>query len=805
MSANNTLLADLTPAQKEAVTHINGPMLVVAGAGSGKTRVVTRRIAYLVAQGVQPWRILALTFTNKAAREMRERVEDLVGEAPRWMGTFHSICARILRMDIELLGDGRRGNFTILDQGDQEGLVKQAMKQLDIDAKNYKPSSVLSSISKAKSDFIRPDEYDSITPRDRMVQEVYTVYEAALNGNNALDFDDLLILAARLLQKSPEALAKYRQRFPYLLVDEYQDTNRAQYQLLRALAGRTANLHATGDPDQSIYSWRGADYRNIMDFQRDFPGAKVVRLEENYRSTKFILAAANYLIQHNSHRIAKDLFTTRDGGERVNVVRLQSDRMEASWIVDRLAELREHGERLGEMAVFYRTNAQSRSLEEALMARALPYQLVGGIRFYERKEIKDILAHLKVRVNPQDIVSLRRVVQCRPGVGERTLEKIAEAAEQAGMAVFDFLADEHFNQLYKGTGKIRDFAKWCRELKEIDITRADVAVKEILSRSHLIEAAIAAADKDDLSEDRVENLHALTARAGEFVSMRLASAPDVDPEAAEEEVRAGSAIDLPAFLEDVALVADVDGWAGDADKITLMTLHSAKGLEFDNVFVTGLEEGLLPHRNCRDDESREEERRLFYVGITRAKKRAWVTHAATRFIHGSMDFSKASQFLSELPGEAVTEQDFGDSLSSQFGSGYRGGKRAWEDVDDFGDDDLADPGFGDDDFGADAAGDFFDFDGDFDPGFAQEPGTDFDGDAPAAEKKKTAWPKREWPKAKPKEKPVYQSKYKPGDLVRHPMFGSGKVLTVERGKIMVQFFASGTRLLNEDLAQLSKE
>ncbi len=373
-SAANSLLADLTPAQIEAVTHMNGPMLVVAGAGSGKTRVVTRRIANLIGQGVKPWRILALTFTNKAAREMRERIAGLVGEAPAWMGTFHSVCARILRYDIAMLDDRRDGRFTIMDQGDQEGLVKQAMKRLDIDDKTYRPSSVLSAIGKAKSDFVKPEEYDTVTPRDRVIQEVYAAYEETLRNQNALDFDDLLILAARLLDHSPEALAKYRSRFPYILVDEYQDTNRAQYRLLRALAGSTANIHATGDPDQSIYSWRGADYRNIMDFQRDFPGARIVRLERNYRSGKFILSAANHLIRNNPHRIEKDLYTERPDGEQVTLARMQSDRMEALWIAERVNESRARGGRLGDMAVFYRTNAQSRSLEEALMREGLPYQ-----------------------------------------------------------------------------------------------------------------------------------------------------------------------------------------------------------------------------------------------------------------------------------------------------------------------------------------------------------------------------------------------------------------------------------------------
>jgi DNA helicase-2/ATP-dependent DNA helicase PcrA len=375
-------------------------------------------------------------------------------------------------------------------------------------------------------------------------------------------------------------------------------------------------------------------------------------------------------------------------------------------------------------------------------------------------------------------------------VGERSLDKVAEAAEAAGMSAFAFLAHPNFPELYKANRKMLDFAEWCSRLAKIDTTRADVAVKEILALSGLVESAIAAADKDDLSEDRIENLHAMIGRAGEFVSMRLAASPDAvagaDPDSDEEEIRAATAIDLAAFLEDVALVADIDSYEGVAEKITLMTLHSAKGLEFDNVFVTGLEEGLLPHRNCRDDAALEEERRLFYVGITRAKKRAWITHATTRFIHGSVDFTKPSQFLAELPESSVTEQDFGDRLSTQFGGGYKSGggtkKGAWEDLDDpFTDDEFAD---------VDVPDAFPDFDAD--PVFADE-----DGFIPPA--------KKAWPKPPPKVRPARSSKFRPGDLVRHPLFGSGKVLTADKGKIMVQFFASGTRLLNEDLAQLSKE
>ncbi|MCL2000611.1 MAG: UvrD-helicase domain-containing protein [Planctomycetes bacterium] len=777
------LLDDLTPPQREAVTHVNGPILVVAGAGSGKTRVVTRRVAHLVRLGVRPWRILALTFTNKAAREMRDRVASLVGEAPPWMGTFHSICARIIRNDIHNLADGRDNRFSILDSSDQESLVKQALKHLGCGDKLIRPSAILASISRAKSNFIPPKDYGIDSWRDEIVGKIYIEYEKTLRELNSLDFDDLLVLTVRLLAASPETLIKYRGRFSYLLVDEYQDTNRVQYQLLKSLAGSGANIHATGDPDQSIYSWRGADYRNIMDFQSDFPGARLVRLEENYRSGKFILAAANGLIRHNRDRIAKDLFTTRPGGEKAVVARLQSDRMEAQWIAECLAELREKGAKLGEMAVFYRTNAQSRPLEEALMRLSIPYQLVGGVRFYERREIKNLLAHLKLRMNPRDLASFRRVAAGRPGIGEKTLEQIVQAAEYAGQAVFSFLSGPDFPGALKLNGKLADFSRWCVALAGVDVSRADVAVKRILEHSGLIETAIASAGKDKLAEDRLENLHSLAARAGDFVQMRLACAPVSDAGAGEEEARSATAIDLAAFLEDVALVADVDDWASNSDQAALMTLHSAKGLEFDHVFVGGLEEGILPHRNSSDDQALEEERRLFYVGITRAKRRVWITHAACRAIHGNMDFSHPSRFLDELSEETLERLDYGDNLSLSFGGGNATlpGNRTRMRPDSA--------------FAADFTDvEFPEVEEDFDPypDFALEPDHLPVKRAGAVYGKKTPATVKPLP-------------FRPGDLVCHPMFGHGKVLMLDKGKIMVQFFSAGTRLLQEELAQLSRE
>ncbi|MDR1534282.1 MAG: UvrD-helicase domain-containing protein [Planctomycetota bacterium] len=762
------LFADLTPPQREAASHLGGPMLVVAGAGSGKTRVVTRRVAHLIGQGVAPWRLLTLTFTNKAAREMRERVEKLVGRAPSWMGTFHAICARLLRRDIGLLADGRDSRFSILDQGDQEGLVKNALKALATAGKENRPGAILSRIGRIKSDFILPGDFRPESWRDEVVAQVYREYERQLRSMNALDFDDLLILTARLLEASPEALARYRSWFPFILVDEYQDTNRAQYRLLKALAGPDANLHATGDPDQSIYSWRGADYRNIMDFQSDFPGARLVRLEENYRSGRFILEAANQLIRHNPDRLAKELRTSRPGGEKVRLARLPSDRLEAEWIGEQAAKLLAGGAPAGEIAVFYRTNAQSRTLEEAFVNRNIPYQLIGGVRFYDRREIKDLLAILRARVNPRDLVSLGRMVAFFPGVGAKTLEKIAAAAAEAGVPAFSFLASPDFGRRFASgrAGKASAFAAWCARVAAIDLARADLAVRLALELPGLAEI-LADDDEDKRAEERLDNLYSLAARANEFVRRRLAGEGT-----GEGDGEAAGAVDLPAFLEDVALVADIDGAADGASRITLMTLHNAKGLEFDDVFIAGLEEGLLPHRNAVDDSAAAEERRLFYVGLTRARERAWLSHAEIRTVYGGSEIRLPSRFLAELPLSALEKFDY--SGSGRTGAGRRGRNAG---------DGLFDPG------------------ADFDPnpGFLPETPPDFP--EPAGE----SLSGRRRPPGRGGPNPPAGGGWKAGDLVRHPLHGSGKVLSGEKRRVMVQFFSSGIRVFPADLAQLRRE
>ncbi len=643
------ILDHLTDAQREAVTHIDGPMLVVAGAGSGKTRVVTRRIAYLIANGVRPHQILAMTFTNKAAGEMKERVAALAGEAPRWVGTFHSVCARLLRFDLDKLAEGRTGNFTIFDDSDQQGLVKQALKTLSIDDKRFRPRTLLSAISSAKCGMKSPDDLPCGSWEDDVIAKVYRYYERELRRMNAADFDDLLTLTVQMLEKVPGLKEVYHDRFRYLLIDEYQDTNRAQYRLMKLLTGANRNVHATGDPDQSIYSWRGADYRNIMEFQKDFPGARIVQLEQNYRSTQAILDAANALIRNNEERFEKNLFTENMAGLPPALASLPNDRYEAEWIVEKALGMRAEGTPLTQMAIFYRTHSQSRSIEEAFMREGVPYQIIGGVRFYERKEIKDLLAHLKILVNPRDAVSLRRIIDSKStGVGAKTFDNIAALSAEAGQSEWDFLRRDDFDQAYNGRAnkKLKAFCAWCQSFARIKLAPVDECVRQVINRSGLIEQIQIRSEQDPSEEDRLENIDAFLARALEFAAAH--------PEAA-----------LPEFLEDVALVAEVDEWDREADKISMMTLHSAKGLEFPCVFLPGLEEGLLPHENAYTKSAAEEERRLLYVGITRARERLFISFASSRLRFGQVNFASPSRFLRELPLEEFTMEDLA-------GAAYRG-------------------------------------------------------------------------------------------------------------------------------------
>ena len=640
------ILEGLTEAQHEAVTHLDGPMLVVAGAGSGKTRVVTRRIAYLISKGVWADQILAMTFTNRAAGEMKQRVEALVGVVPRWLGTFHSACAKFLRTDVAKLSEGRTSQFTIYDESDQQALVKECTGALGVDASVFRPRPVLARISKAKCSRTPPSAFGSGSADDDTIARIYQVYEDRLHELDALDFDDLLVLAVRLLEDLPELRDIYHSRFRYLLVDEYQDTNRIQYDLLRLLTGTSQNVHVTGDPDQSIYSWRGAEYRNMMDFTTDFDDVRVVRLEQNYRSRAAILTAANALIRHNRERVDKELFTENPGHGSVRIVRLADERAEAEWVCERVAGLRAQGVSFRDMAVFYRTNTQSRPFEEVLVWAGIPYQIVGGLRFYERKEIKDFLAHLKLLVNPHDVVSLARVLACcATGIGPKTLARLLAASNENGDAVFTFLQRDDLAERFSGRlpARVAEFAGWCRELGAVELAPVSTCVRHVLTHSGLVEYYRERRDIEPASQDRIDNLHALADRAAEF------------------ERDHGDAA-LPDFLQDVALVSDVDSWDHSADCLALMTLHSSKGLEFPFVFIAGLERGLLPHQNASSPAAEEEERRLFYVGITRAQEEVAITLAARRFLWGRTQQRLESPFLLELPAEIVERTD----LASQY-------------------------------------------------------------------------------------------------------------------------------------------
>ncbi|MHC4870953.1 MAG: ATP-dependent helicase [Planctomycetota bacterium] len=643
-------LENLNDNQREAAQHIDGPMLVVAGAGSGKTRVVTSRIAHLINSGINDYNILALTFTNKAAREMAQRVEDMVGPIRALVTTFHSACARWLRYDIESFDCGRSSRFSIYDADDQGSIVKACLKELEEDPKKQNYRNICNAISKNKINFIDPDEAltEAFSPKQKIAAQVYQIYEKKLKESNAVDFDDLLILTIEMLKSNDAILKKYQERYKYILVDEYQDTNRIQYTLLKLLVGNNTNIHATGDPDQSIYSWRGADYRNIMDFQNDYEGTRIVMLEENYRSSQLILNASNMLIQNNENRYDKTLFTRCPEGERVKLCHLSDDRTEAAFVASELKRLLSEGKSYRDAAVFYRVNAQSRSLEEVFMREGIAYSIVGGLRFYERKEIKDLLAYLKCINNSRDGISFRRMTGTpSKGIGAKTLDTLEVEALKYNDGIIEFILRPDFADIYGGrvTAKLKDFRKFCRELTDIPQTPVQSTIEKVIELSGIKE--FYKSDNDPRSNERIENIEALVNRAAEF-----------------DQINPGK--DLPAFLEEVALVADVDFWNDSADAVTLMTIHSAKGLEFNNVFVVGIEDGLLPHKNSLETPAEiEEERRLLYVAMTRAEKRLYLTTAAQRMQWGRIDVTMPSMFIDELPIDEIEETNLygGDAVA----------------------------------------------------------------------------------------------------------------------------------------------
>jgi DNA helicase-2/ATP-dependent DNA helicase PcrA len=647
IATDDPLLDGLNPAQREAVLRVDGPLLVLAGAGSGKTRVLTTRLARLIDHhGVDPSRILAVTFTNKAAGEMKERIARLLGRAPTgmWVGTFHAIGARMLRAAPHLVG--RTPSFTIYDQDDTGSVVKRIMERHRLNTKQFTPRGVHAAISDAKNALVTPDEYANLAmdPFSRAVAAVYRDMGEDLRIANATDFDDLLVLPVRMLAENPAELEKYRRRFQYVLVDEYQDTNRAQYQLVKLLAGGHGNLCVVGDDDQSIYGWRGADIRNILDFSKDFPEAHTVRLEENYRSTPEVLDLANVVISANRGRMGKTLRPTRASGERVTAVRCLDERDEAEFVVEEMVTRRAQssGMTLRDFAVVYRTNAQSRALEEALRKRAIAYRLVGTVRFYDRREVRDLMGYLKLIANPADDEAFRRAVAVpKRGLGDTTIEALAAAARAAGIPMLAAAVRPELLGTIRpaARGALTEFAALIAGFQESAREAAvDELLKEVVEGIRYDEYLRAEGPE---SADRIDNVRELITGAAEQV--------------ADEEGEVGLT-PLDHFLQKAMLVAELDKLGPDADAVTLMTMHNAKGLEFPVVFITGLEDGLFPLAKAFDDPKLlEEERRLFYVGITRAERKLFLTHAEERRRNGEFMPSKASSFLVAIP-EDMLEQ-----------------------------------------------------------------------------------------------------------------------------------------------------
>ena len=637
----NSLLTGLNKEQQQAVQHTEGPLLILAGAGSGKTKVLTVRIAHLLAQGVNPYEILAITFTNKAAKEMKSRVESLVGDVANriWLSTFHSFCAKFLRFEIDNFL-GYNSNFTIYDTSDSQAVIKSALKALNLDDKYYPVGAMIAAISDAKNKLLFASDFRK-QARDfyqQKVADVYEYYERELRKNNALDFDDLLLVAVRLLQSNAAVLDKYSHRFRYVMIDEYQDTNHAQYLLAKLLASHWKNIAVVGDADQSIYAWRGADIQNILDFEKDYPNCTSIKLEQNYRSTKIILDAANAVIDNNEGRPEKNLWTDKIEGAKIQHFTAQSEHEEAAFIGDTIAKKHDiHDVPYGDMAILYRTNAQSRVLEEALIKRALPYTMVGGTKFYDRKEIKDVLAYLRVLYNPFDDLSLLRIINVpKRSIGATTVAKLQDYAREKGTSLFMTLTQLHLIDSIKGKTKekLEEFGILIFTLvsEMEDKTVLDI-LESILDRTGYLAQLEESTDPQD--QARAENIGELLSVAKDF--------QDTNPAGTVED-----------FLEQVALVNDVDSFEQEEAKVTLMTLHAAKGLEFPIVFLCGLEEGLFPHsRTLMNPEEIEEERRLAYVGITRAEKELYISNATTRTVFGRTSSYLPSRFIDEIPEELV--------------------------------------------------------------------------------------------------------------------------------------------------------
>ena len=663
-----SLLDDLNPMQKKAVEQIDGPCLVIAGAGSGKTKVLTYKVAYLIEKGVKPWNILAITFTNKAANEMKERVEKLVGVATNeiWLGTFHSVCVRILRKFIDRLGYDN--SFIIFDTSDQKTLVKNCLKELNIDSKLFTEKSVLNEISNAKNDMMDPDEYNgnySGDYRKKIIGKVYALYQKKLKENNAVDFDDIINLTIKILQNNKDIIDYYCDKFKYILVDEYQDTNKSQFVLVSLLASRNGNITAVGDSDQSIYSFRGADITNILNFERDFPGTKIVKLEQNYRCTGNILKAANAVIKHNGNKYEKKLWTENDEGALPTVYCGNDEYQEASYVVRKINEL-ERTEKMknSDFAILYRMNSQSRAIEDVLRREGVLYKIIGGLKFYERKEIKDTIAYLRLIANQADNLALERIInEPKRGVGKTSLDKIEQISNETGMPMYEVVknAQNYVPKIYNNTRSFIDLIEKYKKMVQIRSTQeADETnltniievpgednEEQRLSIPDLITSVLKESGYiDSLKTENTVEAESRIQNIGEFLTV----AEEFEKESADKS--------LNEFLNNISLSSDTDNLEETDDVVTLMTLHSAKGLEYPVVFLVGMEEGIFPgYQSMGDDNELEEERRLFYVGITRAKKYLFLTCANMRKIFGSTSYNPPSRFLKEIPKDLLDGYD----------------------------------------------------------------------------------------------------------------------------------------------------
>ena len=654
------LIEGLNDKQKEAVLNTDGPCLVIAGAGSGKTKVLTHKIAYLMAEkNIKPWNILAITFTNKAANEMKQRVENLVGEAAKdmWIGTFHSICVRILRKTIDRIGFD--SSFLIFDTSDQKTLIKECMKTLKIDDKMFTDKSVLAEISNGKNEMLEPKAYMVKYAGDfrrEKIGEIYELYQKRLKENNAIDFDDIINFTIKILTENPDILEYYSEKFKYILVDEYQDTNKAQFTLVTILASRYGNITVVGDNDQGIYSFRGADISNILNFEKDYPGTKIIKLEQNYRCTGNILNAANAVIKHNENKYEKKLWTQNDEGELPTIHRADDEYDEGRYIVEQINHLkREEYFKNSDFVILYRMNSQSRAIEEILRREDIPYKIVGGLKFYERKEIKDIISYLRLIYNPSDNISLKRVInEPKRGIGKTSVDNVQEISENTGTSMFEIIKNAEQYELNRLKANSQEFINLIEEMRsKINDLSISEIIKETLNKSGYVKA-LEAEDTTE-AESRIQNLEEFLTVAIEF----------------EEQEAENSLAD---FLEGITLSSDIDGMEETEDSVTLMTLHSAKGLEFNTVFLVGMEEGIFPgYKSIGEPKELEEERRLFYVGITRAKRYLYLTCSRKRTIFGSTSYNAISRFVNEIPKDLLNgyEETFEEKEESFKDSSYK--------------------------------------------------------------------------------------------------------------------------------------